>query len=82
VPIFDYECGDCGQRFEAIVLPGAPPACPACHSVNLNKLVSSAAVSTSGTRKLSLSSAQKKNAGVARDKAWTDAEYDRKHRHE
>ena len=82
MPIFEYECRGCGHRFEALVRPPTEPACPACQSADLEKLISASSVSTSGTKKLSLTSAQRKNAGVTRDKAWEDYDYDRKHRNE
>jgi putative FmdB family regulatory protein len=82
MPIFDFECRSCARRFEALVLPRTEAVCPSCQGKDLEKLVSSPAVSTSGTKKMSLTSAQKKNAGTTRDKAWADYEYDRKHRSE
>ncbi len=82
MPIFDFECRGCGYRFETIVVPKTDAACPACQGNDLEKLVSIPSVSTSGTRKLSLTSVQKTNAGTTRDKAWADFEYDRKHRSE
>lgn len=84
MPIYEYECRTCGHRFEAIVLPPAlvEPACPSCQGHDLEKLLSTSAISTSGTKKMSLSSAQKRNASVTRDKNHADAEYERKHREE
>jgi putative FmdB family regulatory protein len=82
MPIFEYECRQCGHRFEAIVRPPAEASCPSCQGSDLEKLISTPAVSTSGTKKLSLTSIQKKNARTTRDKNWADFEYDRKHREE
>jgi putative FmdB family regulatory protein len=40
MPLFEYECRDCGRPFEACVTADRTPACPACESTNLTKLLS------------------------------------------
>jgi len=40
MPIFDYRCKACDKTFEMLVLSGETPACPACGSIELEKLVS------------------------------------------
>ena len=45
MPLYEYECEACGERFEQLVGPpaGASPdelACPACGSHELRKLIS------------------------------------------
>jgi putative FmdB family regulatory protein len=30
VPIYDFECSACGERFEALVAAAQRPACPTC----------------------------------------------------
>ncbi len=82
MPIFEYACRSCQHRFEAIVRTGDVPACPSCGGGDLEKLISSFAVDSAGTRSVAMTDIRKRNAGVSRDKAWEDANYDRKHRHE
>ena len=41
MPLFEYECRDCGRPFETFVTAERVPACPACHGSNLAKLLSS-----------------------------------------
>ena len=84
MPIYEYDCLGCHHRFEAIVRLADQTAveCPSCHGRDLKKLISPFAANSSGTRKMSLDSARKSNARVTRDRAWSDYEYDRKHRHE
>lgn len=84
MPIYEYECRACRHRFEALVrLPAADAVeCPACHGTDLEKLISMFAPSSDGTRKMALTSAQRANAKVTRDKAWADYEYDKTHRHD
>ena len=41
MPLFEFECRDCGRRFETFVTAERKPACPACHGAELRKLLSS-----------------------------------------
>ena len=67
MPIYDFKCGACGHVFEALVrLPTQAsrdevPACPVCHSEDLQRLVSGFAVNSEGTRQMHLNSARKLN---------------------
>jgi len=45
MPIFEYRCQDCGNKFEAILLGKQEPECPKCHTQNLQKELSTFAVS-------------------------------------
>lgn len=40
MPIFEYACQACGREFEAFVRSDTVPACPACHSQQLDKRLS------------------------------------------
>ena len=40
MPIYDYRCCDCQKTFELLVRSSTVPACPACSSQQLEKLVS------------------------------------------
>lgn len=38
MPMFEYQCQDCGQRFEALVIANRrPEACPRCDSPRIEK---------------------------------------------
>lgn len=41
MPLFEYECRDCGRPFEAFVTAERIPECPSCHGQNLAKQLSS-----------------------------------------
>jgi putative FmdB family regulatory protein len=41
MPLFEYECRDCGKPFELFVTAERVPACPGCHGANLAKRLSS-----------------------------------------
>lgn len=44
MPIYEYECPSCGERFERLVKMSDPiPGCPACSGTEVRKLVSAAA---------------------------------------
>ena len=82
MPSFENTCRASQHRFEAIVRTGDVPTGPACGAGDLEKLISSLAVDSPTSRSLSMTAIRKKNAGVTKEKAWEDANYDRKHRHE
>ena len=70
MPIYDYECRDCGQRFEYLVLPQSPAAhCPSCGKSNLEQQISMYAVSSESSRKANLAGAKKRAASVQKEKA-------------
>jgi putative FmdB family regulatory protein len=48
MPIYEYDCQSCGNRFEKIVYGSAAPSCPSCNSVDLDKRISTFAVSSAG----------------------------------
>lgn len=42
VPIYEFECEECGARFEELVAAAAPPpACPECGEARTRRLLSS-----------------------------------------
>ena len=48
MPLYEYQCGDCGQVTEVLMVGSDDlPECSACHSRNLTKLIS-ASSSASG----------------------------------
>ena len=47
MPLYEYQCRACGHGFEILVRAGADrPACPACHSQDIERLLSSFGVSS------------------------------------
>jgi len=41
MPIYEFECGQCGARFEELVVAGAVAPCPACGAERSRRLYSS-----------------------------------------
>jgi putative FmdB family regulatory protein len=46
MPLYDYTCRACGNEFEALVRGATAPTCPACQSADLEKLLSTFAMSS------------------------------------
>lgn len=41
MPIYEFECGDCGERFEELMGAEADaPSCPSCGSAQTRRLIS------------------------------------------
>jgi len=51
MPIFEYNCRDCGHQFEKLVNRSEQPRCPSCQGSKLEQLLSVFAVG-GATRKL------------------------------
>jgi putative FmdB family regulatory protein len=50
MPLYQYACRQCDERFERLVIGQARPACPTCGSENLERLLSVFAVGHGGGR--------------------------------
>jgi putative FmdB family regulatory protein len=48
MPIYEYDCRDCGRHFEALVRGQDGVRCPACEGSNLEKALSTFAVGAGG----------------------------------
>jgi putative FmdB family regulatory protein len=57
MPLFEYICRDCQRRFEQFVTGERQPACPACQGRQLDKQLSTFAVSTTSSREASMPTA-------------------------
>jgi putative FmdB family regulatory protein len=69
MPIYEYECKECRQNFECLVLRTSTPAeCPFCKSTALEQLISACAVSSENTQRASLSAAHRKVAAARGDR--------------
>lgn len=40
MPIYDFECGDCGERFEELVRREETPPCPRCSGTRVERRIS------------------------------------------
>jgi putative FmdB family regulatory protein len=83
MPIYEYKCRVCGHGFERFALRSSitSSVCPACHSEDVERLLSLFAVNSPTTRAAALNSGRKQAARIERDKAHADIEYEKDHRH-
>src|SRR6476659_9626813 len=43
MPIYEFECEECGERFEELVAPGGDAVCPSCGTKWVRRLLSTVA---------------------------------------
>jgi putative FmdB family regulatory protein len=81
MPIYEYECRACGRQFELLVLAGTTPACPDCHGVELDRLLSGFAVSSEAVQQTNIKTARRQfqESRNERDKRVAEAEHAREH---
>ncbi len=60
MPIYEYECRQCGEQFELLVLKTTVASCPACESRELEQLISGFAVSSESIRQSNIQAARQK----------------------
>lgn len=82
MPIYDFQCRQCGHVFEAVVRHEDTPECPACRSQRLERLLSSFAVSTPELRQRSADRSRRKAAADARRDNFERDRESEKHRRE
>lgn len=85
MPIYEYQCHQCGNEFELLILKTSPePACPSCQSKDIEQLLSGFAVSSEGISQARLKAARKKYAASSRlkDQKVAEAEYIKKEHEE
>lgn len=86
MPLFDFRCLSCAHEFEKLVRPAsygdAAPSCPACGGTQLERLLSTFALSSREKTQAAAAAKNKKAAEIGRqDTAAMDREIDH-HRHE
>ncbi|MFC1813359.1 zinc ribbon domain-containing protein [Thermodesulfobacteriota bacterium] len=56
MPIYEYQCCDCGKDFEFLVLGSEQPDCPSCASKNISKQMSACTFYSKGSHGKTVSS--------------------------
>jgi putative FmdB family regulatory protein len=79
MPIYEYTCKTCEHQFETLVRSGETPACAACGSVDLERLLSLPTVNSEGSRARALGAAKQRDAAQAKDKTHEQIKYERSH---
>jgi putative FmdB family regulatory protein len=81
MPLYDFRCRACQEEFEALVRPGNIPACPACASADLERLVTgfSFSVRSGGLSPAARKAVQTQQNAQRRDQAAYQHEIEKKH---
>ncbi len=82
MPIYEYQCRQCSQQFELLVLKSAVAECPSCHSQDLEQLLSTFGMSSDGMRQANALAARRASVKAKdfKDQNVAQAEYVQKHR--
>jgi putative FmdB family regulatory protein len=49
MPLYEYDCRVCDHHFETLIRGHETPECPACHATDLQRTLSTFAVSTASS---------------------------------
>jgi putative FmdB family regulatory protein len=81
MPIYDFHCRACGHDFEALVRPQdlEPPRCPSCQAVDLERQLSTFAVSTAERRQAAVKQSRQRQIKANKEKLVADEEYRKEH---
>jgi|SRR5690606_9744280 len=79
IPIYEYSCQSCGNRFELLVRKSEQGACPSCRSEKIERLISSPTVQSSGTRDLAMRAAKKRDKAQGQERMHAQLQYEQSH---
>lgn len=79
MPIYEYRCRGCAHEFELLVLGRRTPACTACGSEDLEKLISLPRVHSKSRKQRSLAAAKKRDAKQGSERMRAQREYELSH---
>lgn len=68
MPLYEFRCTGCGHQSEHFLRGSSPdPVCPSCQGVDLERVISRSAVSSSQTRGAAGRSLRGRNREIRRD---------------
>ena len=80
MPLYDFQCRGCGHEFEALVRAGEEaPVCPSCKGRDLERLLSTFAVSYAEKTQAAARDSRKRQIASRKDAIIADEEYRQKH---
>ena len=80
MPLYDFHCRACGHEFEALVRAGGEaPVCPSCKGRDLERLLSTFAVSYAEKTQAAARDSLKRQIASRKDAIIADEEYRQKH---
>ena len=74
MPLYDFRCRTCSREFEALVRGTDMPACPACEGHDLERLLSTFAVSSEERTRAAAKTSRHQQIRARRDKLVADEE--------
>jgi putative FmdB family regulatory protein len=80
MPLYEYSCRACGNRFDYLLLGKEEPACPSCASKDLERLFSAPGTIKAGAvSDLAMRAAKKRDKAQARERTEEQRLYEQKH---
>jgi putative FmdB family regulatory protein len=80
MPLYDFRCRGCGHEFEMLVRAGDDAAaCPACKGGDVERLLSTFAVSYAEKTQAAAKASRKQQIAARKDALIADEEYRQKH---
>ena len=81
MPLYEYECRECGQRTEIIQRFDDPPLakCPECEGTELERQFSLPTMHTSGTHDMAMRAAKARDRRQGAERAHAQREYELNH---
>ena len=79
MPLYDFQCRGCGHEFEALVRGREILECPSCHGHNLERLLSTFAVSTAERTQAAVKASRARQIAGRRDALIAEEEYRQRH---
>lgn len=82
IPIYEYSCQDCGNRFEIFVRKVGEDggvSCPSCESSAVERLLSTPAVKSDATHDLAMRAAKKRDAAQGKERMHAQLQYEQSH---
>ena len=78
MPLYDFSCRSCSNKFELLVLKRTP-ACPKCGSEDLERLLSLPVVHSAGTHQKTMANAKKAELRTAAEREHAQRQYEASH---
>ena len=79
MPIYEYACQPCGERFELLIRARTVPVCPHCSSEELDRILSLPRVHSQTSRALALKAARTRDQIRGRDRTEEQIRYEKNH---
>jgi len=76
MPIYEFACKACNNRFEKLVRVGESAPCPACQSAEVEQLLSLPGISTAKSRHVTHSEARRRASANKQEKDHAQREYE------